>query len=241
MPGIVAHGREPDVMACGFCHLPTGNGRPENAALAGLPRDYIIAQLRHFRDGSRRSSVPGRAPTELMISVAKAASDAEIAAAADYFSSLEPQSFVRVVESGTIPKSRVAGWVYARDPSGGTDPLGARIVEMPEDFDQFERRNPATAYIAYAPPGSIARGEALAQNWRNGEFACSHCHGANLDGQGAIPRLAGRSPTFLFRQLEDFKTGARRGPDAEPMTRVVDRMDSETMIDLAAYLASRKP
>ena len=32
MPEIVAHGRKPDVHACGFCHYPNGKGRSENAA-----------------------------------------------------------------------------------------------------------------------------------------------------------------------------------------------------------------
>jgi hypothetical protein len=35
MPEVVAHGRKPSVYACGYCHLPDGNGRPENASLAG--------------------------------------------------------------------------------------------------------------------------------------------------------------------------------------------------------------
>jgi hypothetical protein len=34
MPEIVSHGRRPDVRACGYCHLPNGQGRPENASLA---------------------------------------------------------------------------------------------------------------------------------------------------------------------------------------------------------------
>jgi hypothetical protein len=36
-PLIVRQGHQPATMACGFCHLPAGQGRPENAALAGLP------------------------------------------------------------------------------------------------------------------------------------------------------------------------------------------------------------
>ena len=28
MPPVVANGRAPDVRACGFCHLPNGQGRP---------------------------------------------------------------------------------------------------------------------------------------------------------------------------------------------------------------------
>ena len=36
MPDIVAHGRRPDVRACGSCHRAEGTGGPENASLAGL-------------------------------------------------------------------------------------------------------------------------------------------------------------------------------------------------------------
>src|ERR1700748_3511717 len=31
MPDPVAHGNKPNAMACAFCHLPNGLGRPENA------------------------------------------------------------------------------------------------------------------------------------------------------------------------------------------------------------------
>lgn len=58
MPGIVAHGRTPDVFACGYCHLPNGAGRPENSSLAGLPADYIVQQVADFKNGLRRSSNP---------------------------------------------------------------------------------------------------------------------------------------------------------------------------------------
>ena len=37
MPDIVAHGKRPDVRACGLCHYPNGKGRQENAGVAGLP------------------------------------------------------------------------------------------------------------------------------------------------------------------------------------------------------------
>jgi hypothetical protein len=37
LPDIVAHGRRPDVMACGVCHRADGPGGPENAGIAGLP------------------------------------------------------------------------------------------------------------------------------------------------------------------------------------------------------------
>jgi cytochrome c553 len=53
MPDIVAKGRKPKVIACAYCHTPTGQGRPENSALAGLPEAYIKEQLDDFRAATR--------------------------------------------------------------------------------------------------------------------------------------------------------------------------------------------
>ena len=242
MPEVVAHGRKPAVKACAFCHLPTGDGRPENASLAGLPSDYIIAQVAAFRNGSRTSSAKGHAPTELMIGVVRAARDAEIASAAVYFSALRHRSFVRVVEGDTIPAMHVAGWVYARKRGGGTEPLGSRIVESPDDFDQFEHRDPATRFTAFVATGSIAHGRALAEGLGNTSIpACASCHGADFRGTAAAPMLAGRSPTMLVRQLNDFRTGARGGPAAAPMSAIAHKMRDDEMIALAAYMAKQKP
>ena len=56
MPDIVAHGRKPGVFACGYCHLPNGQGRPENASVAGQPIEYIVQQVADMRSGRRKSS-----------------------------------------------------------------------------------------------------------------------------------------------------------------------------------------
>ena len=89
MPDIVAHGRKPAVYACGYCHLPDGQGRPENTALAGLPAAYIEAQVADFRSGARRSAWHGKhLPTDFMRASAANAADAEVALAAEYFSGL---------------------------------------------------------------------------------------------------------------------------------------------------------
>jgi cytochrome c553 len=241
MHAVVATGRRPEVMACGYCHLPTGNGRPENAPLAGLPRGYIIAQMQDMHEGLRNSAVSGRVPTDLMHRVAKAATDEEVAAAASYFSALRFRSFVKVVEAGSIPKAKVAAWTYARSGEPGTEPLGSRIIEVPDNFEQFEMRDPHTHYTAFVPPGSIRRGARLVRQWGGGALACAACHGADYRGTDDVPGLAGRSPTFLVRQLYDFHTGARGGEHAAPMAQVVADMTGDDMIAAAAYLASLKP
>jgi hypothetical protein len=36
MPAVVAASRIDKIFPCGYCHLADGNGRPENAKIAGL-------------------------------------------------------------------------------------------------------------------------------------------------------------------------------------------------------------
>jgi cytochrome c553 len=237
MPEIVAHGRRPDVRACGYCHLPTGNGRPENARVSGLSAEYIVRQLRAYREGLRKSSA-GKGPPALMAAIAKAMTDEEMASAAAYFSSLTPQSHLRIVETDTAPRTIAEGTIYKKIAGGGDEPLGQRIIETPEDFEQFELRDPATKFVAYVPKGSVARGKRLAASWGGVTMACGNCHGRDLKGLGNVPGLAGKSPTFLVRQLYDFKAGARRGADSAQMVPVVEHMSDADMLAIAAYLAS---
>jgi mono/diheme cytochrome c family protein len=55
MPAIVAKGRRPAVNACGYCHTSGGQGRPENASLAGLPAAYIFNSVRSGGFASSRA------------------------------------------------------------------------------------------------------------------------------------------------------------------------------------------
>src|ERR1700730_17487386 len=58
MPDIVAHGRQPDVRACGSCHRAEGTGGPEDASLAGLAAAYIAQQMADFKSGARKVAGP---------------------------------------------------------------------------------------------------------------------------------------------------------------------------------------
>jgi cytochrome c553 len=62
-----------------------------------------------------------------------------------------------------------------------------------------------------------------------------------LRGVGLVPRIAGRSPSYLVRQLYDIQAGARRGAGAAPMMAVVEGMSNADMLAIAAYVASLKP
>ena len=242
MPEVVVHGRAPGVRACGYCHLPSGDGRPENAPLAGLPESYIVQQMADFKSGARTSSVAHRLPTDWMADIGKAATDQEVRSAAAYFAKLPLRSHLSVIETATVPRTVAKGWLLTLVPGGGTEPLGNRIVETPADLDRFEQRDAHVPILAYVPPGSIARGRALARgNDARGIPACAACHGNDLGGTDDVPSLAGKSPSYVARQLYDFRSGARSGPSAEAMKAVVAPMKQADMLNLAAYLASLRP
>ena len=242
LPDIVANGRKPDVFACGFCHRADGPGGPENADLAGLPKSYIIQQMADLKTGARATSVPGRLPPSLMISLSKTITNAEVETAAAYFSALRPRKRIKVVESGSVPKSYIAGVVWAAKESDEREPLGNRILELPDDLIQFESRDPRSTFTAYVPIGSLAKGEALVTQGGPGKtLRCAPCHGSDLRGLGPLPSISGRSPSYIFRQLYDFGHGARSGEWSPLMVQVVSNLDQEDMLAIAAYLASLDP
>jgi cytochrome c553 len=242
MPEVVRYGAKPGVFACGYCHLPNGLGRPENSSLAGLPAEYIVQQVADFRSGARKSSEPASLPVNLMIAVAKAVTDADLRAAAQYFSTLRPKPWIGVIETNTVPKTHVAGWMLVASEAGATEPIGQRIIEMPQDLERTELRDAASGFVAYVPAGSIRKGEALVATGGAGKTTpCAICHGADLRGLGPVPALAGRSPSYVVRQLYDIRHGVRNGPWAELMKAVVARLSEEDMVSIAAYTASRAP
>ncbi len=232
-PEVVLRAKGNGGFACGYCHLPDGRGRPENARLQGLPADYIVEQVEAFANGSRRAAVP-YIPTRLMAGVAHDLAPADLKLAADYFSRFEPQSHTQVVETATIPAAVAWRFVYRFDRTRQQS-LGTRIVEGPGDRERFERRDPGTRFIAYVPVGAIARGRAMAEHGAAGRPACVSCHGAALVG------IAGASPSYIARQLMNFRSQARNDPGAAPMQAVAAQLSDAQIIDAAAYVASRRP
>jgi cytochrome c553 len=71
--------------------------------------------------------------------------------------------------------------------------------------------------------------------------ACGTCHGLNLTGVvGAdVPPIAGRSPSYLVRQLWDMQQGTRNGAQAQLMRLVVANLAPDDLVAIAAYVASR--
>jgi hypothetical protein len=103
-------------------------------SLAGLPAVYVVEQIAAMRDGSRKSSQPAMIAPSLMQKVAARVSADEVAEAAAYFASLTYKRWIRVVETDTVPRPEIHGVsAYAAAANGSQEPIGDRIVEVPED------------------------------------------------------------------------------------------------------------
>lgn len=227
MPHIVAFGRKP-AWACGYCHKPGGEGFPSSASLAGLSETYLREQLQAFRDGQRDN--------EVMPKEARNLDAADEQAAIAYFSRLTFMPHVRVIETAMVPKTHWSDYQLTADHDGAREPIGERIIEVqPGDGEHGSER---VVYTAYVPSGSIDRGAAIAAKGSGAALACESCHGAKLQGVGDIPYLAGRSPTFIARELILFREGKRTNADAAPMRVEVSQLTLKDMIDVAAYAAS---
>ena len=90
-PQIVQHGHD-DALACGACHLMSGVGHPESAYMAGMSAEYIQRQMADFKRGLRKE--PNR-----MEKIANSLSDEEIRQASQWFASLKPYAWTKVVEA----------------------------------------------------------------------------------------------------------------------------------------------
>jgi len=127
-------------------------------------------------------------------------------------------------------------------PDGGTGPIGRRTLEVTVDPFRTAIRDPRFGFIAYVPPGSIARGESLVKSGASGKtVACALCHGWALEGFGEGPRLAGLQPLYLARQLFDMRSGSSAGKAAALMTRAVTNLSDDDIIEISSYLGSRPP
>ena len=243
MPDIVAKGKRPDARACGLCHMPNGKGRQENAGVSGLPVSYFIQQMNDFRADLRKSAEPKKANTLAMAMIAKALTPAEIKEAAEYFNKIKWTPWIRVVETNTVPKMRSAGgiWIPLEGAEAGKEPIGVRVIETPEKPENTEiLRDPRSGFIAYVPVGSVKKGEALVKTGGNGKTTeCSACHGPDLLGLGPVPGIAGRSPSYLARQMYDMQVGARNGEWTQLMKPVVAKLTSEDLVNIVAYVSGR--
>jgi len=236
-PGIVTGEGGTTTTACGSCHLMSGQGHPESADLAGLPVEYLVRQMNYFKSGARKDDIR-------MGPIAKATSDEDIRKSSEYFAAQKPIAWVKVIETSLPPKTYVAtgGRHRLLSPEGGTEPIGHRIIEIPVDPQRTNDRDPHSPFLAYVPPGSIAKGEALVKTGGNGKtISCAICHGDQLRGLGEVPRIAGLQPVYIARQLIQIQNGSSAGVNVALMKKAVANLTEDDIISISAYLGTLAP
>ncbi len=242
LPKVVKTGVQ--AQACGSCHLMSGHGHPESATLSGLPVAYLMRQMEDFKNGVRKdpSGYEGSQRAARMNNIAAGMNEEDIRKAVEFFAAMKPTVWYKVIEADTVPKTWVnGGRMRLPLPGGGTEPLGNRIITLPQDPDRVEMRDPHSGFIAYVPKGSLARGKALVEGANNKTVACAICHGEGLKGLGDVPRLANIHPIYIVRQLYNIQIGANSSSAAGLMKRVVKDLTEDDMIAIAAYTASLEP
>jgi cytochrome c553 len=238
LPDVVAHGRkETNARACALCHLTSGGGHPESAGISGLPVAYFVRQMNEFKSGVRKGM---RAP--VMNAIAKGLGDEDFKAAAEYFGAMRSPLWYKVVETDTVQKSYLGnGAMRFPVEGGGAEPLGNRIIELPQSDLSAESRDPRVGFVAHVPVGSVKKGEQIVSTGAGKTTPCAACHGEDLKGIAEVPPIVGRSPMYIYRQLNDIKIGTRTGLWTPLMKPVVDKLDDADMIAIAAYLVSKEP
>jgi cytochrome c553 len=178
-----------------------------------------------------------RVEVNRMNTIAKALSDEQIQQAADYFGALKAAKWTEVKEAATVPKTFIGGgrMRYA-SPEGGTEPIGNRVITLPQDQSRVTKRDPHSGFVSYVPVGSIKKGEALVKTKQ-----CALCHGEGLKGLGPVPPLAGRSPSYLMRQMYDMEHGFRDGLWTGLMKPVVANLSDQDLLEICAYVAAQAP
>ena len=110
----------------------------------------------------------------------------------------------------------------------GVVPVKAQPMSRP-----YGGASGSTDGISSLPPGNPQQGQQLARG------KCAACHGPEGNGVSALPqypKLAGQNPTYLYRQILAFKSGARKSDVMAPL--VVGLSDAEAA-DVARFYSDQ--
>jgi cytochrome c553 len=110
--------------------------------------------------------------------------------------------------------------------------LSAKDIQDISDYFSSQRAKPAR-FAADPDPKTIALGAASAK-----QLNCASCHSADYRGGKDVPRLAGQVPTYLVRQIAEFKRGARPHPAT---SAVAEKLDDPTIEALGTYFGKLEP
>jgi cytochrome c553 len=94
----------------------------------------------------------------------------------------------------------------------------------------------STLLAGFIPTMAAAQGDAAAGQAKSA--LCASCHGPDGNSPLAMnPKIAGQNASYLVKQLQDFKSGARPG---QTMAAMVLSLSDQDMEDIAAWYASQE-
>ena len=123
----------------------------------------------------------------------------------------------------------------------GQQRKGGAMEALAAPLSDQDMRDIAAYYGSLPPPTpksvdaeTIIKGQQIS----NTQY-CNSCHGAQLQGQKHIARLAGQSPEYLVTQLKNIRSGSRVDMDGT-MGSAARGLSDEDIQAIAAYAASLK-
>ena len=86
--------------------------------------------------------------------------------------------------------------------------------------------------LARVKSGDAAKGKAIAES-------CASCHSPGAPAaQSQFPHVQGQLPTYLYKQLRDYKDGTR---SHAVMTGIAGGLSDRDMVDVAAFYGQQAP
>ena len=123
------------------------------------------------------------------------------------------------------PGAQFGGWWDAICSAAGLISIGPIHEEV------IEPAHPTTRVVVAGQTLFDVNGEAAGRG-ATLALRCTMCHGANGVSSADTPNLAGQYAIVIYKQLRDFKTGARTSAVMAPL---VGDLDDRQMRDLAVY------
>ena len=202
--------------------------------MAGLNARYLIRQMEEYKNGNRDGLRADHHDRDRQGDHRRGDR-----AASEYYAKLKPHSRQKVVESETTPRSFVGGggMRYAHA-EGGTEPIGSRIILIPDTAEGAQRRNPKSNFVAYVPKGSIATARRSPRAAAARPSPAASATGRASRASARSPASPAKDPIYTFRQLYDMQQGRRKGDAMALMKAVVEKLTLDDMIALSAYAAS---
>ncbi len=238
---------------CAGCHGADGKGVGAFPGLLGKDAAYLAREMKKYKAGARQNP--------MMTPIMQALSDRDIDVLAEYYATLGGKSAAAPdapsADSSEVVQlaAKCVGCHGAEGQGVGVFPPltgkdAAYLVDQLKNYKSGQRQNPMMGPIAkgltdeqiamlakyYATLGAKSAAAPVTAPAANAK--CMGCHGAQGQGVGVFPALAGRDAAYLIDQLHNYKSGARQNPMMMPIAK---GLTDEEIEKLAGYYSSLKP